>query len=217
MLLALLLACPAPTPDDTAADTAEDTGGDTGEQVECAWDAPERNELAWDEIGTSGVSAEDVFGFAAGPFTAPSHWDDATTTDLTVTVTPGVATESVYGDPALCPVMLDLAVTLAFTTADGRLALALPATWSAEDVAPDMGDIGSVSTADDIDPTDAGLAPQDAASAFGVRLQVGTDGELSFVVEERWALDEVTTRQCVRVSLDAESLGCADYVDEPVD
>lgn len=205
MLFLLLAACsPEEKP---AVDSAPplNQGGppcEEGEPVEAL--------LEWTAPTPTGLSAADVFGFAVGPHTAPLTWDDRTTTDATLTVTPGSAVQTTVGDEASCPVALVALVTWDLTTADGRLVVSGDARWMTSDARADEPPGGVVANTT-LNPATVGLARMDPASSMFLRTFLDDDGTLvSVVVEEVWPLTIDTNRVCVRGSLDSAAIGCHD-------
>lgn len=176
----------------------------------CVPTDPVETPLDWTQASASGVSAQDVFGFAVGDHTATLTWDDETTTVVTLSVTPVSAVETSVGPADRCPVALDVLVNWRFSTADGRLIASDEARWSTPDARADHPPGGVIMNAV-LDPTTLNLTRLNATSRMFLRSYLAGDGTLeSLVVSEVWPLDVYTNRVCVRGSLDPAAIECHD-------
>jgi hypothetical protein len=176
----------------------------------CVETVPVDRPLDWTAPSASGLSADDVFGFVVGEHTATLTWDDGTTSDATLTVTPGSAVETTVGTEASCPVALAALARWRLATADRRVDIVGDARWTTADARADQPPGGVVANAT-LDPAAVNLPRSDPASSMYLRSFLDGDGALvSVVVEEVWPLTIDTNRVCVRGSLDAAAIGCHD-------
>jgi hypothetical protein len=199
MLVPLLLAC-APKPKDSPEPPPITPS--------CDEEYLEPDTLDWDDPGPGGVSAQDVFAFAVGPHAFSLAWDDGTTTDATLTITPGSAIQQRAGEQASCPVAVTGLADWALTSADGMLAATGSGRWEVGDTSlPAAG----ISISDTLDEGELGLAPMNAGSMRDVRLYLAANGTfLNFKIEETWPLTADTNRLCVRGAIDSSAIACQD-------
>ena len=163
---------------------------------------------SWAVPASTGVSMDDVLGFAIGSWSGSFWWDDGSSTAFSLDVDAGGAVESSWGDPAAgCEVTVYGDVAWTLTTEDARVAVAEETRWAA-DVRPDRKEAIGVGLGMDLAPNSFGLPPLDAGSTLNLSIGLHSDGTVSITVAEDWMLDEDTLSDCVRASSDAAEVGC---------
>jgi hypothetical protein len=201
-MMVFLLAC---TPASHESDSAS---GETGMPGDCDYseNAP-RIALEWNEAGSAGVSAEEAFFGDLGVFWAELWWEDGESSVLGLAFAALQASEIDAG-PA-CPVAIEARVQ--WDAHDDRsIALTGETTWILEDTAT-VKRASVVGVFEVISPEDIGLDALDAASTTRMdAYRYDVDGRVTFVIQESWALDATTARSCVRVSDNADAVGCRD-------
>ncbi len=163
---------------------------------------------SWAVPASTGVSMDDVVGFAIGNWSGPFWWDDGSTTGFSLDVEAGGAEESSWGDPAAgCEVTVYGDVAWTLNTEDGRVAVADETGWAA-DVRPDRKEAVEAGVGMDLAPNSFGLPPLNTASSLNLSIPLYSDGTVSITVAEDWMLDDDTLSDCVRASSDAAEVGC---------
>lgn len=201
MLLALLACVPDAPKSDTAPPVQQNPA--------CQPDPDAAGtDLAWDDPGAGGYSAEDVLGFAVGTFTGSLASDDGATGPVTLEVTPEGAVQTITGPQSSCPVAIEGQALWSLATDDGRLAAGGDARWTVGDASYPPGGVSLGAT---LDAASVGFEPLASASTIYLRAFVDSQGTLtSVVVEEVWPLGADRNRVCVRASLDPAALACHD-------
>ncbi len=207
VLFPLVLSC---TPPSEVKDS--DSSSDSGDL--CNYEDPVRSSTGWTEDIKDGVSPEDLFGWAIGTFETELFWDDATSTNLSITTSPGDATLITYGPADECAgPSLELVVSTTVASADARLALSYEGAWLAEETS-DVGRLGSVSLDYALSVDTMGIAPLAEGSSVYLNLRIDDDDGLYVSMVERWNLNAHTERICVRAAMSVEALRCEDSIED---
>ena len=204
MILILLSACAGPG----AAKGNADPSVFQDDIPPCEPEAPVAYDLSWTDAGPGGVSAQDLFGSAAGDSYATLTWDDGAVGAAVLSVDGMEAEQVLSGDPATCPVAVSGSVMWTLTTADRRLVTDGDARWTAADAASPPAFL-TIDAA--LDPAEVGFEPLRSGSTLYLALALSAEGELVAVrIEEVWPRAADRNRVCVRAAMDAASLGCHD-------
>lgn len=206
-LILLLAGCFPPT------DTTSDSGGSDSSTESACTEAPTVSVLNWDEPGFVTAAAADEFGFGIGAFVGSLHWEDGTTSGYTIVTTPISAEERMFGDPAVCSVLLAVTAGWEVVTDDRRVALNGEVAWESEQGAA-RGNLSMVVIDSYLEHADVGLVPEDPSATLLMRVTLRDTGDQTLVFRESWDLDAETRRFCIRASYDPSSLACWD---EPIE
>ncbi|MCB9777272.1 MAG: hypothetical protein H6742_01745 [Alphaproteobacteria bacterium] len=182
--------------------------------------------LEWEEEGATGVSAASRFGDGVGSWTAQLSWQEELQAEVAAeeqveAQVAALGAEETGGDPEQCPIVLAGIVEWQLTTDAGGITASGEHRWSAPvgGIGKEPKDDVSVGVRVKLSADQVGFAPVEADPDLTLTFSpaAGDDDRLSMTLTERWLLDELTDRECVRASTDPAALGCIDSERDPDD